>query len=170
MCAIAAIPALIGLGISIASTATATGLQAGAASKAGAAEAETAERNARLARAQRNAEIQRGGYEARRVEAEGRRVGAAAVTQVAKSGISTTSGSAAGAPLVSAMNAQADADRIRAAAARQAWGYETQQVDYRARAREARRAGFLGALSSGISGGAQIGQAVVSSPAWGYVG
>ncbi len=157
MCAVTAIPALIGLGISIASTAVSTGLQVDAASKASAARQEAAAQNVRIVQAQRNATIQEAGYQARDVEIQGRRAGAAGLTVAAQAGVSTQTGSLKNIPAVSVFKAASDAETLRSAAARQAWGYDIQKEGFLKEGRAARKAGFLGSLSAGLSGTAQLG-------------
>lgn len=157
MCAVMAIPAIIGLGISIATTAVSTGLQIDASQKAAAAKQEAAAQNARIVQAQRNAVIQEGGYQARDVEIQGRRAGAAGLTVAAQAGVSTQTGSLKNIPAVSVFKAMSDAETIRSAAARQAWGYDIEEEGYLKEGRAARKAGFLGSLSAGLSGTGQLG-------------
>jgi len=157
MCAIAAIPALIGMGISIAGTAVSSGLEADAASKSSAAKEAAARQNARIVQAQRNAVIQEGAQQARATEIEGRQAAASGLAVVAKSGVSTQTGSAKNVPAVSAADAAAEAASIRLAAVRQAWGYDIQKDQYLEEAEQERKAGYLGTLSAGLSGASSLG-------------
>jgi hypothetical protein len=115
-------------------------------------QAKVDENNAVLATRQANDAIQRGAYEARRMEIAGRRASASAAVAVEANGLSSTSGTMANLVDQSRLNAAADADTIRANAAREAWGYKNETDELRERARQTRRAGFLGALGTGIAG------------------
>ena len=158
MCAVAAIPAIVGLAISAASTGVSMGLQADASQKAAAEKERAARQNALYARYQREGALETGVQQGAMRERQGRQVAAAARTQAAQSGVATTEGSLANRIAMSEVNAQADADAIRSKAARQAWGYDTQSQDYLAAGRSAREAGYLGSISAGVAGAGRLGQ------------
>lgn len=143
MCA----PAVVGLAMA--------GISAYQQNQAGKTEAEVARNNARLAGWQGTDAIQRGAHDARRVEIEGRRIGNDMRVGAGKNNIDSNSGSMAN--LITASNAAAgaDADRLRSNAARAAWGYLGEEQDLLLRGRQARHAGYMGALGTAISGAGQ---------------
>lgn len=102
---------------------------------------------------------QRGAQEARAAEVAGAQTQATARTEIAAGGIDPTSGSAANAITRSGINAGLDAARIRAQAAREAWGLKNEIQDLGASAKFRKKAGYLGALGTGLGG---IGQAAGS--------
>lgn len=108
--------------------------------------------NARVAGYQRDDAIQRGAYDARRTETAGNTITAAARAEIEGNGIDSTSGSAAAALTASRVNAAADATRIRANAAREAWGFGNEEQDLLATSRFRKESGYLGALGTGVSG------------------
>lgn len=99
---------------------------------------------------------QQGAYEAKRIENEGRATGNAARAAINANGIDSSSGSAADIITTSAVNAAADAARVKANTARAVWGFKAEQSMAKSRARQAGSAGWLGALGAGLSG---VGQA-----------
>lgn len=109
--------------------------------------------NATIADYQRRDVIQRGAADAARVEAEGRRFASDARTNIAAGNVEGTALDKA--VLESSYNAALDAARLRANAARAAWGLKNEEDELRARARDAKEAGFLGAFGTSLSGGAQ---------------
>lgn len=96
-----------------------------------------------------------GATEAARIEAEGRDVQGMAKAQLAASGVDPTVGSAAGAIATSGVNAAADAVRVKAMAAMEAWGFKQQRRDVLAAGRQARRRGYLGGIGLGLAGAGQ---------------
>lgn len=114
------------------------------------------ENNARISGYRRDDAIQRGAYDARRVEIEGKTASEALRSQIEGGGISSTSGSAANAIATSRINAAADAARLRSNAAREAWGFANEEQDLRATSKFRKQAGYMGALGTGLSG---VGQA-----------
>lgn len=109
--------------------------------------------NAMLTEYQRRDTLSRGGAEAGRVYAEGKNVGSEARAEIAAGNVDGPSLDTA--VLQSRYNAALDAARLRANAAREAWGYANQAQDLRAQARESKRAGILGAFGTGLSGAGQ---------------
>jgi hypothetical protein len=149
--------------ITAAAVATSTALSVKAQKEAAAYRARVAENNARLAEYQRAGAIQRGAFEASRKVRQGRRIQARAKSIIGISGIEPTDGTAESPLFQTALAASADAQTIKANAARAAWGFDVQQTDLLAQAQQSRRAGFLGALGTGISGAARVAGTGVSA-------
>ena len=154
MCSVEGVMAA-GAIISAIATGVQTGIGIDAEQKKAAAAAKEAERNAGLARSQSADITAKGEWEASKTEAAGRDAESKALAGIAASGVAL-SGSAENLTVASRFNALADANRIRAAAAKQAWGLGEEATDYLDRAAQARQAGVLGSVSVGISGGSQI--------------
>lgn len=147
----------------VALVAAGAAVQMAAQYRKGKFDAKIAENNAELARQQRNDVITRGAEEARGVEIEGRRTAAAAKTAVAASGVS--GGSMDDLVALSSANAAVDAATVRSNAVRAAWGFKAEEQEHKARARESREAGLLGALGTGLSGGGQAASTYASAKA-----
>lgn len=149
----------------------ATGLQIYGQIRRAHVEAQVAENNARLARAHAADSQRRGALVAGETLAEGRRVAAEATLAAGSGGIDPNSGSMANLTAQSAANAAIDAARIRSNAAREAWGLRAQEADYRRQAKEARKAGLLGAVGTGLSGASSaafmVGSGAGGAPAGG---
>lgn len=126
------------------------GLSAYGQYRQGQFDAQVARNNAQLAEYQAADALQRGASEARQIENEGRRIGESA--RVAIGANNVAGGSMDQLLAVSAAEAAQDAERVRANAARAAWGFRNEAADQRARARMAKQAGVLGALGTGLSG------------------
>ncbi len=140
MCA-PAVVALIGAGLSMKQQKDAADYQSGVDLN-----------NARLAGYRRSDALQRGASEARRTEIAGGFVADRAAVEIEGGGIDSTTGSAAKAVAASRIYAGIDADRLRANAAREAWGFEHEQKDLEATARFRKKSGYMGALGTGLSG------------------
>lgn len=112
-----------------------------------------AKKNETLAKMQRADVLQQGSTEAGRARTAGRTAAENAKAQVGASGISLTEGSVPNLFSVSRVNADLDAQAIKASAARGAWGFQNeaeqlseQQKQLRQRAQYIRQAGALGGL------------------------
>ena len=160
MCEVGVVMA-IGAGISAIASGVSTGIQIDAQQKAAGAQAEAAERNAQVAMAQRQDLLQRGLAEAKRAERAGRAASGTARAQLASSDLAVA-GTAAAAVDRSNVNAAIDAARIRATAARQAWGIEQEAYGLGQSAEQARQAGVLGSVATGLQGANQIIQTGIS--------
>ena len=130
------------------------GAAVGAVSKyrAGQFNAQVARNNAQLAEWQRSDALQRGAFAAGAVRARGSAAAAAARARMASSGVDPTVGSAANVLAGQQVAIEQDVAMVQANALREAWGYENQAQDYRARSRMAREAGILGAIGTGVGG------------------
>lgn len=137
--ATAATAAVVGGGIKIAADRRAANFQAA-----------VARNNARLARAQQAQELMLGATEASRIEAAGARAASSARAIIGASGVESTVGSVANIFGASTMAAAADAERVRANAARRAWGYGAEAQNYLAQGRMAQRASILGGIGTGL--------------------
>ena len=156
MCTPAVIPAVV----SIASTAVATGVQAKSRKRAAAFASAQERNNATFAGFERQDALERAASDASRVRAQGRQTAATARVAVSAGGLDPLTGSPAGVIAQSTLNAEQDAARIQANAARIAWNVEQQQSQFESKAKQQERAGVLGALGSGLSGlGSIAGQA-----------
>jgi len=136
------------------------GMGAAGAMQQGRYEAQVAQNNAALARAQAADAEQRGSEAAGQIEAEGHRIAGRQLTALAANNVDTTTGSAANMFSTTAMLAAADAERARVNARREAWGYRNAALEDDARARLAKRQGILtgvGALVGGLGSMAQLG-------------
>ena len=119
----------------------------------GNAAAAAANANATVSAQNRDIALQQAGA---REDAQRRRAHYALGSQaaaIAESGVDPGSGSAARAIAESATNAELDALNVRYEGLMQARGYDTQAMFERARAKQARNAGYYGAVTS-ILGGA----------------
>lgn len=108
--------------------------------------------NAQALGYQINDATQQGGYDAKRIENQGAATAASARTSIAANGIDSTSGSAADVITSSNANAAVDAARVKSNAARAVWGLKTEQAASLSRAKQAKAAGYLGMLGTGLEG------------------
>jgi hypothetical protein len=120
----------------------------------GQAEGHVAENNAILARQQAGDAMVRGAEEARSAEIAGRNTASAARVAIGANGV--TGGSTDDIAAVSAANSAMDAATIRANAAREAWGFKSEAKSQSHYAKDAKTAGMLGALGTGLSGAGSI--------------
>lgn len=146
---------LIGMAAAATATGISTGMQIDAAGKAAKESEEQQRRNAALARAQAVDALQRGGQAAGQRIRMGRRLRANALAQsIGPDGaVSYGKMNAAEASL---LGTEMDATTIRANAAREAWGFESEAEERSRQAKRTREAGFMSSLSTGIAGGGQI--------------
>ena len=119
-------------------------------------QAKQAQHNAKVAGWQRSDAVQRGAQEASRFERAGRSAAERGLAVGGAGGLDTTDGSIASLFDASAVNARLDAEAARASGHRQAWGFTNEAQDLQARARNARRAGILGGIGTGLSGFGQL--------------
>lgn len=138
--------------IAMVATLASTAVGVAAQVQQGEAAAQQAANNAQVASWQRAAVMQQGASEAARMEQAGRSVAERGVAVAGAGGLDTTEGSIASLFDQSAVNAGLDAEAARVSAHRQAWGLANEAQDLRARERNARRAGILGGIGTGLSG------------------
>lgn len=131
--------------------AAASGWQVYSLQKQGGYEASQHQQNARLADQQANAVL--GSADVSDIRREARDVNARAVATVAANNISTTEGSFGNSfEAASLEQAELDAARVKADAAREAWGWQNQAKQSRVAAWNAKRAGILGAAGAALGG------------------
>lgn len=142
----------VGAALSALSTAVGTGFSAVAQDQAMRSELGRLERNREFAQRQRNDVIQRGEYDAARVEQAGNRVAESARAALGASGVSTTAGTVPGLFDASRANAAADAARVRANARRAAWGFEVEREDMLQQKLDVVESTILGQAGNAIQG------------------
>ena len=116
--------------------------------------------NAILADYQRNDAIQRGAYDARNIEIEGRRMAEGARTALAAGNVE--GGVVDNAILAASVGAAEDATRARANAARAAWGFGQEARDRRTQAKLTKTGSFLGAAGTLLGGAGSAASAYAS--------
>lgn len=119
--------------------------------KANQNEAAVARNNAVLAGYQRSDALLQGVEEASAIMRASDRITASGRAALGGSGIDANVGSVANLQAASAIHAAQDAARVRANAARAAWGFENEAQDHLARAKQLKEAGFLSGLAGGIN-------------------
>lgn len=124
--------------------------------QSGEKEAREAERNARLAEQTAKDSELRGELDAQQVRQEGRQVMGAQRVAYATSGVDVQSGSAQEARYDTAVLTELDAQTVRVNAARDAWGYRTQGLQYKAKGELDRQRGQSRAAGTVLTG---VGQA-----------
>jgi hypothetical protein len=118
--------------------------------KAGDYEAQVAENNAALAEQQRKLALDQGVQDASLIRSQGRQVAGQAQAAIGASGIDGTTGSMGNIFAVNEANAAIDAERLKANAARTAWGFANEARDEKARAKMMRKATLLGGIGEGL--------------------
>jgi hypothetical protein len=137
------------MGVAIAGLAG-TALSAYGQYRQGQYEADVADNNARLMDYQRRDAIQRGEYDASDIEKQGMRESSEARAVNAAGNVEGKGVDVAAD--IPRYTSAIDAARVRAQAAREAWGFENEAQDLRARAKAQRKAGILGAFGTTLSG------------------
>lgn len=170
------IPPIVGAimaGVSVAGSVAGTVVGANAQAQAGEAGAQAAEfaaaqgrRNAGLAEVAAQDSIRRGGVDAARMRAQGRKLGAAQRVAIADSGVEGSSGSALAVQQESAAFSELDAQTIKANAALEAHGYRAQGSQFNAQAamdlknaqysRDRGAYGAAGAVLGGVGNAASL--------------
>lgn len=155
--------AILSAGVNMASA----NASASAIQEEGAYQKRMLEENANLAELQGRDAIERGDKEARRINAQGRRIGSAQRAAYSSQGVDVNSGVAA--EMVSDTVAAADFDAltVKTNAWREAWGLKEQATDYRERGRLVERAAKNKAgatlLTGGLSAVAGLGKGAYDS-------
>lgn len=137
----------------VASTAMSVGQGISNANRQGNAEAAQAELNKRLSEIAAMDAIRRGDYEAAKVSGEATRVIGKARTTQAASGVDITSGSSLDVIETTRLFTELDKEVIRNNAAREAWGYKVQGLEYAARS-EMAKASIGSNIAATVLGGA----------------
>lgn len=147
MCEPVSISAAVASGIGLATAGASTGLGVADALN----QRQVLRNRALIAARRRRQELNASNQQARDLELEAERYRSAGVAAAGASGVSSTTGTVAGAIGQSHVNAAIDASRIRNNAALRAWGFEQEEEDMR---RAADQAAFVGVTSSVLSGAA----------------
>lgn len=126
------------------------------------AQAATANQNAKIAAWQAEDTLKRGAGEEKKLRERGGQFAATQLSQLAASG-QQVSGSALGVLQDTGMGIEQDADTLRLDFAKEKWGHDVQQVNYmneadaaRSSAKNAKKAGQIGALTSLMGAGVGV--------------
>jgi hypothetical protein len=144
MCAVA----VLGVVASLAATAVTVYSQ----QKSGQYNEEVEKNNAKIAGWQKADALRRGANESSAIRQQGRMIGAKALAGMGASGVETTVGSPSNIFATSSINTELDAETAKANAAREAWGFQNESQDRRAKAGMIRNQSLLGSIGSGIQG------------------
>jgi len=151
------------MGVSVATTVAASSMRQNALNRQISRQKEIIDQNRAVARAQAADAMQQGAEKASMVMAQGRRMRAAALAKLQKTGLSTTEGSLPNVLTANDYNADADADRIKATAARRAWGFYLEEDQLTKQKEDVRQAGILGHRSNMMSTGASLVKTIYGS-------